>query len=137
MRFGNGVDNYLNVLTAQTDLYNGQLVLVSARMQRLTNLVTCIAPLAAGGSSTPATSRVRPMISGMRARRLPMTDGGAGGVGRRAASATWRCVAGRAVLLRAIQTTTQAAKSCKTARAFSITLPLRPTIMIGKSWSLE
>jgi outer membrane protein, multidrug efflux system len=39
MRFRNGVDNYLNVLTAQTALYNAQLTLVSARLARLTNLV--------------------------------------------------------------------------------------------------
>jgi multidrug efflux system outer membrane protein len=39
MRFRNGVDPYLTVLTAQTDLYNAQLTLVSARLARLTNLV--------------------------------------------------------------------------------------------------
>jgi multidrug efflux system outer membrane protein len=39
MRFRNGVDNYLTVLTAQTGLYNAQLTLVSARLARLTNLV--------------------------------------------------------------------------------------------------
>ncbi|MDY7579948.1 efflux transporter outer membrane subunit [Herbaspirillum sp. RTI4] len=39
MRYRNGVDNYLSVLTAQTDLYNSQLVLITARLQRLTNLV--------------------------------------------------------------------------------------------------
>ena len=39
LRFRNGVDTYLTVLTAQTDLYGAQLTLVSARLARLTNLV--------------------------------------------------------------------------------------------------
>ena len=48
LRFRNGVDPYLAVLTAQTDLYNGQLLLVSARMQRLTNLVGLYRALGGG-----------------------------------------------------------------------------------------
>ena len=48
MRFDNGVDTYLTVLTAQTDLYNGQLMLVSARMHRLTNLVGLYRALGGG-----------------------------------------------------------------------------------------
>ena len=48
MRFENGVDTYLTVLTAQTDLYNAQLALVSARMQRLTNLVDLYRALGGG-----------------------------------------------------------------------------------------
>ena len=39
LRFKNGVDNYLTVLTAQTGLYSAQLALVQARVARLTNLV--------------------------------------------------------------------------------------------------
>jgi multidrug efflux system outer membrane protein len=39
LRYRNGVDSYLSVLTAQTDLYNAQLSLITARLQRLTNLV--------------------------------------------------------------------------------------------------
>jgi multidrug efflux system outer membrane protein len=39
LRYQGGVDSYLNVLTAQTDLYTAQQLLVSARLQRLTNLV--------------------------------------------------------------------------------------------------
>ncbi len=39
MRFKSGVDPYLTVLTAQTDLYNAQQTLVSVRLARLTNLV--------------------------------------------------------------------------------------------------
>jgi len=48
MRFKNGVDSYLSVLTAQTDLYNGQLTLVSARLQRLANLVDLYRALGGG-----------------------------------------------------------------------------------------
>jgi len=39
LRFRTGVDSYLNVLTAQTNLYSAQQTLVSARLARLTNLV--------------------------------------------------------------------------------------------------
>ena len=39
LRFRNGVDSYLAVLTAQTGLYNAQQTLVSTRLARLTNLV--------------------------------------------------------------------------------------------------
>ena len=39
LRFQMGVDPYLTVLTAQTDLYNAQQALVQARLARLTNLV--------------------------------------------------------------------------------------------------
>lgn len=39
LRYRNGVDSYLAVLTAQTDLYSAQQLLINARLQRLTNLV--------------------------------------------------------------------------------------------------
>ncbi|MGA7780895.1 MAG: efflux transporter outer membrane subunit [Paraburkholderia sp.] len=39
LRYKNGVDSYLSVLTAQTDLYSAQQALISARVERLTNLV--------------------------------------------------------------------------------------------------
>ena len=48
MRFRNGVDDYLNVLTAQTGLYNAQLTLVSTRLARLTNLVDLYRSLGGG-----------------------------------------------------------------------------------------
>ena len=48
MRFRNGVDSYLTVLTAQTGLYNAQLILVSARMARLANLVDLYRALGGG-----------------------------------------------------------------------------------------
>ncbi|WP_250525444.1 efflux transporter outer membrane subunit [Caballeronia sp. GAWG2-1] len=39
LRYRNGVDSYLAVLTAQTSLYDAQQTLISARLNRLTNLV--------------------------------------------------------------------------------------------------
>jgi multidrug efflux system outer membrane protein len=48
LRYHNGVDNYLTVLTAQTDLYNAQLLLINARVQRLTNLVGLYQALGGG-----------------------------------------------------------------------------------------
>ena len=46
--YKNGQASYLDVLTAQTDLYNAQQVLVSARLQRLTNLVDLYRSLGGG-----------------------------------------------------------------------------------------
>ncbi|TDY24114.1 multidrug efflux system outer membrane protein [Paraburkholderia sp. BL6665CI2N2] len=48
LRYTNGVDSYLTVLTAQTDLYSSQQLLVTARMQRLQNLVTLYQVLGGG-----------------------------------------------------------------------------------------
>ena len=48
MLYKNGVDSYLNVLTAQTDLYNAQTSLVSARLNRLTSLVDLYRALGGG-----------------------------------------------------------------------------------------
>jgi len=47
-RYRNGVDNYLAVLTAQTGYYDAQLALVSARLERLTNLVDLYRALGGG-----------------------------------------------------------------------------------------
>jgi multidrug efflux system outer membrane protein len=48
LRFRNGVDNYLTVLTAQTGLYSAQLTLVTARQARLANLVDLYRSLGGG-----------------------------------------------------------------------------------------
>jgi outer membrane protein, multidrug efflux system len=48
MRFRAGVDSYLNVLTAQTNLYSAQQNLVSARLARLTTLVDLYRALGGG-----------------------------------------------------------------------------------------
>jgi multidrug efflux system outer membrane protein len=48
MLYVNGIDSYLNVLTAQTDLYNAQQALVTARLNRLTSLVDLYRALGGG-----------------------------------------------------------------------------------------
>ena len=65
-RFQNGVDSYLNVLTAQTGLYTAQQTLVSARMARLTTLVNLYKDLGGGwiehtGDAPPAAENVGSM----------------------------------------------------------------------------
>ena len=47
-RYRNGVDSYLEVLTAQTGLYGAQQALVTTRLQRLTNLVDLYRTLGGG-----------------------------------------------------------------------------------------
>jgi multidrug efflux system outer membrane protein len=47
-RYRNGVDSYLNVLTAQTGLYDAQQALVTTRLQRLTSLVDLYRTLGGG-----------------------------------------------------------------------------------------
>jgi multidrug efflux system outer membrane protein len=47
-RYRSGVDNYLSVLTAQTNLYAGQQTLVAVRLNRVTNLVTLYKDLGGG-----------------------------------------------------------------------------------------
>ncbi|WP_198390859.1 TolC family protein, partial [Burkholderia ubonensis] len=44
----NGVDSYLSVLTAQTDLYAAQQTLINARLERWTNLVDLYRSLGGG-----------------------------------------------------------------------------------------
>lgn len=46
--YRNGESSYLDVLTAQVDLYDAQLVLVGARLQRMTNLVDLYRALGGG-----------------------------------------------------------------------------------------
>jgi outer membrane protein, multidrug efflux system len=48
MRYRNGVDNYLSVLTAQTNLYTAQQLLITARLNRATNLVDLYRELGGG-----------------------------------------------------------------------------------------
>ncbi len=48
LRYKNGVDNYLSVLTAQTDLYTAQQTLINARLARWTNLVDLYRALGGG-----------------------------------------------------------------------------------------
>ena len=48
LRYRNGVDSYLQVLTAQTNLYAARQALISARVGRLANLVNLYAALGGG-----------------------------------------------------------------------------------------
>ncbi|PJO22179.1 multidrug transporter [Burkholderia glumae AU6208] len=48
LRYRNGADSYLAVLTAQTDLYTAQTTLISARLARWTNLVDLYRALGGG-----------------------------------------------------------------------------------------
>jgi outer membrane protein, multidrug efflux system len=48
MRYQNGVDSYLGVLTAQTDYYNVQALVVAAKMDRLDNLAALYRSLGGG-----------------------------------------------------------------------------------------
>ncbi len=48
MLYTNGSDSYLNVLTAQTDLYAAQQALITARLNRLTSLVDLYRALGGG-----------------------------------------------------------------------------------------
>jgi multidrug efflux system outer membrane protein len=57
MRFTNGVDTYLSVLTAQQTLFQAQQSLISLKLTRLENLVTLYKALGGGvvdRSVTPA-----------------------------------------------------------------------------------
>ena len=64
--YKNGQASYLDVLTAQTDLYNAELVLVEARLERLTNLVDLYRALGGGwvehtgDPPRPADDRLQP-----------------------------------------------------------------------------
>lgn len=48
MRFESGTDSYLNVLTAQGDLYSAQIALVTARLNQLSSLVDLYRALGGG-----------------------------------------------------------------------------------------
>jgi multidrug efflux system outer membrane protein len=48
LRYRSGVDSYLGVLTAQQDLYSAQQTLITARTQRLANLVSLYQALGGG-----------------------------------------------------------------------------------------
>ena len=48
LRYRNGVDSYLSVLTAQTDLYTAQQTLIQTRLARLENLVNLYGALGGG-----------------------------------------------------------------------------------------
>jgi multidrug efflux system outer membrane protein len=59
LRYRKGVDSYLNVLTAQRDLFAAQQILIQSRLVRLTNLVDLYRALGGGWveRSTPAAAQ--------------------------------------------------------------------------------
>ena len=67
VRYDSGVNGYLEVLTAQTDLYNAQLALTGIRVNRLASLVDLYRALGGGwvrSTSEPArTGRIDPLAS--------------------------------------------------------------------------
>ena len=67
-RYRNGADTYLNVLIAQTALYNAELTLVSTRLQRLTGLVDLYRSLG-GGWIERAGEQPRPADYGVATAR--------------------------------------------------------------------
>ena len=72
MRYANGVDDYLNVLTAQTDLYNAQSALVAARLNRLTSLVDLYRALGGGWREHTGKPRAAPVADSGMLSRTPM-----------------------------------------------------------------
>ncbi|MGH8142122.1 MAG: efflux transporter outer membrane subunit [Steroidobacteraceae bacterium] len=68
--YKNGTASYLTVLTAQTDLYAAQQSLISARMQRLANLVDLYQYLG-GGWIEHTGDAPRPADAGLNARAVP------------------------------------------------------------------
>jgi multidrug efflux system outer membrane protein len=66
LRFTSGTDSYLNVLTAQTDLYSAQLTMVSTRLGQLTSLVDLYRALGGGWleHSSGAPRAVEPVPAG-------------------------------------------------------------------------
>ena len=57
LRYRNGIDSYLNVLSAQQDLYNAQQTLIATQTSRLANLVTLYKALGGGWLEHSAESR--------------------------------------------------------------------------------
>jgi len=56
LRFKQGIDSYLSVLTAQTQLYDAQQQLVAARLARLTNRVDLYRALGGGWQATTSST---------------------------------------------------------------------------------
>ncbi len=68
VRYRNGVESYLAVLTAQQDLYSAQQRILQSRLARLSNLITLYKALGGGWDVEPS-SRATAMISPSDANR--------------------------------------------------------------------
>ncbi|PPK42118.1 multidrug efflux system outer membrane protein [Trinickia symbiotica] len=79
LRYRNGVDSYLQVLTAQTNLYSAQQSLINARMARLTTLVNLYVALG-GGWLQHAGETPRAPDDGTDYRTMSGLQGGASSV---------------------------------------------------------
>lgn len=74
LRYTSGVDSYLSVLTAQTNLYSAQQSLISAHLNRLTSLVNLY--LALGGGWLQHTGETpRPADAGTHYGSMPAQQG--------------------------------------------------------------
>jgi multidrug efflux system outer membrane protein len=74
LRFKTGVDSYLNVVTAQTNLYSAQQAIVATRLARLTNLVDLYRILGGGwiehsGDAPRAAVDLAPSAASAKERR--------------------------------------------------------------------
>jgi len=58
LRYGKGIDSYLNVLDSQRSLYNAQQTLISIELERMSNLVTLYKVLGGGGIETTKTTQM-------------------------------------------------------------------------------
>ncbi|QHI99138.1 efflux transporter outer membrane subunit [Xylophilus rhododendri] len=79
MRYKNGVDDYLSVLQAQTDLFGAQQSLVSARLARAANLVTLYKALGGGwiansGEPPRDAAAADPVLSSAAPKLKPTTE---------------------------------------------------------------
>jgi len=81
LRYQSGVDSYLQVLTAQTNLYTAQQSLINARAARLENLVNLYVALG-GGWIANTGEAARPADAGTEYGSLPaqVPQGGASAV---------------------------------------------------------
>ncbi|MGI4859717.1 MAG: efflux transporter outer membrane subunit [Janthinobacterium lividum] len=78
LRYKNGVDSYLSVLTAQTDLYSAQQMLVNAQLDRATNLVLLYQRLGGGWlertGDTPRPADIAPDYANVDHNGTPIPD---------------------------------------------------------------
>jgi multidrug efflux system outer membrane protein len=79
LRYRNGVDSYLTVLTAQTDLYTAQQSLINASLSRLTNLVDLYQYLGGGWIQHTGDQERAPDAPLYSAPAIAQTSAAAGG----------------------------------------------------------
>lgn len=92
LRYKNGVDSYLSVLTAQTDLYSARQSLITADLARLTNLVDLYQYLGGGwiARTGDAPRAADAKASAMQATRPAGASGASGAAAASAATTAAR-----------------------------------------------